>query len=202
MNILADQRHSSGDVSKLLSQILTRHLKKQDRVGKTENTHTHEGQAMTIAELISWDVWPIMIKITCKLSFHNYICQTLHPFTESICVHLYSDWYYIMQYVNNYVGDQQSGLFSNMTDNVKKICNSAHNVLQDTCNQIVNGRITMNDLKLINKRSRKFLHLCSEAGIKDLEKWLPHLEAVVSYIGRVQVFHNLLNPRVKSKLHF
>ena len=107
-----------------------------------------------------------------------------------------------MQYVNNYIGDQQSGLFSNMTDNVKKICKSAHNVLQDTCNQIVNGRITMNDLKVINKGSRKFLHLCNEAGIKDLEKWLHHLEAVVAYIGRVQVFHNLLNPRVKSKLHF
>ena len=72
MNTLADQRHSPGDVSKLLSQILTRHLKKQDKVVKTENTHTHEGQAMTIAELISWDVWSIMIKITCKLSFHNY----------------------------------------------------------------------------------------------------------------------------------
>ena len=102
----------------------------------------------------------------------------------------------------NNIGDQQSRLFSNMTDNVKKICKSARNVLQDTCSQIVNGRITMNDLKAINKRSRKFLYLCSEAGIKDLEKWLPHLEAVVSYIGRVQVFHNLINPRVKGKLHF
>ena len=72
MNLLADQVHSSGDVSKLLSQILTRHLEKQNKVGETENTHTHEGQAMTIAQLISWDVWPIMIKISCKLSFHNY----------------------------------------------------------------------------------------------------------------------------------
>ena len=88
-----------------------------------------------------------------------------------------------------------------MTDNAKKICKSARSVLQDMCNQIVNGRIIMNELKVINKRKRKFLQLCSEAGIKDLEKWLHHLEAVVAYIGRVRVFHNLLNPRVKGKLH-
>ena len=205
MNILVDQRHFSGDVSKLLSQILTLHLKKQDKVGKTEKTHTHEGQAITIAQLISWDVWPIMIKITCKLSFHNYyVTCTLHLHSLKILVCVYTQLVLCSMLIlyNNYIGDQQSGLFSNMTDNVKKICNSAHNVLQDTCNQIVNGRITMNDLKLINKRSRKFLHLCSEAGIKDLEKWLHHIEAAVVYIGRVQVFHNLLNPRVKSKLHF
>ena len=102
------------------------------------------------------------------------------------------------------IGDQQSGLFCNMTDDVKKICRSAYNVLQDTCNQIINGRIIMSDLKVINKMNRKFSHLCIEAALKDfsLEKWLGHLEATVKYIERIQEFHNLLDSRVQGKLKF
>ena len=100
------------------------------------------------------------------------------------------------------VGDQQSGLFCNMTDDVKKICKSAYNVLQDTCNQIVSGRIIMNDLKVINKSKGKFLHLCTEAAIKDfnLEKWLGHLDRITEYIERVQEFHNMLDLKVQGKL--
>ena len=105
MNILVDQRHFSGDVSKLLSQILTLHLKKQDKVGKTENTHTHEGQAITIAQLISWDFWAIMIKITCKLSFHNYYVTCtlhLHSLKVFVCIYTQLEWIgIIMQYVNS-----------------------------------------------------------------------------------------------------
>ena len=69
MDILADQRQSSGDVSKLLSRILTRHLEKQYQFGKKDGHKMHTGQILTIVELISWDVWPIMMKITRKLCF-------------------------------------------------------------------------------------------------------------------------------------
>ena len=91
-----------------------------------------------------------------------------------------------------------------MTDEVKKICKSAYNVLQDTCNQISNGRIIMSDLRVINKMERKFSNLCTEAAIKNfnLEKWLGHLEATVKYIEKVQEFHNLLDSRVQGKLNF
>ena len=72
MDILADQRQSSGDVSKLLSRILIRHLEKHYQVGKKDAHKVHKEQILTIVELISWDVWPIMIKITRKLmTFHN-----------------------------------------------------------------------------------------------------------------------------------
>ena len=92
-----------------------------------------------------------------------------------------------------------------MTDNVKRICESARNVLQDTCNQIVNGRIIMNDLRVIQKKKRQFLRLCTEAAIKDfnLEKWLGHFDATVKHIEKVQEFHNMLiDSRVQGKLKY
>ena len=90
-----------------------------------------------------------------------------------------------------------------MTDDVKKICESAYDVLQDTCFLIIHGRIIMNDLKVINDGNRKFLHLCTEAAIKEfnLEKWLGQLDAVVKYLERVQEFHNMIDSRVQGKLN-
>ena len=77
MDILADQRQSSGDVSKLLSRILTRHLEKQYQFEKKDVHKMHTRQVLTIVELTSWDVWPIMIKITRKLCFYNYVIHSL-----------------------------------------------------------------------------------------------------------------------------
>ena len=96
MDILADQRHSSGDVSKLLSRILIRHLEKQYQVGRKDTHKLHEGQILTIVDLISWDVWPIMIKITRKLSFHNYydVYVTFNLMQQSSCHLLKDDEYY------------------------------------------------------------------------------------------------------------
>ena len=102
------------------------------------------------------------------------------------------------------IGDpQQSELFSNMTEDAKKVCKAARNELQVTCDRIVTGNYILSDLKLISKEKEKVQVLCTEAAIKDfnLEKWLGHLEAVVAYIGRVQVFHNMLNLRVKGLLN-
>ena len=103
-----------------------------------------------------------------------------------------------------FIGDpQQSELFSNMTEDAKKVCKAAQNELQVTCDRIAAGNYLLIDLKLINEEKEKVQLLCTEAAIKDfnLEKWLSHLEAVVAYIGRVQVFHNMLNSKVKGKLH-
>ena len=102
------------------------------------------------------------------------------------------------------IGDpQQYELFSNMTEDAKKVCKAAQNELQVTCDRIAAGNYLLIDLKLINEEKEKVQLLCTEAAIKDfnLEKWLSHLEAVVAYIGRVQVFHNMLNSKVKGKLH-
>ena len=77
MDKLANLRHLSVDVSKFLSQILTHHLEKQYQVGNKDAYKVHKGQVLTVVELITWDVWPIMMKITCKLIFHNYtLCYT------------------------------------------------------------------------------------------------------------------------------
>lgn len=78
MNILENPRHSSVDVSKLLSRILIHHLEKEYQVGNKDAYKVHKGQVLTFAELISWDVWPVMIKITCKLIFYNYILHTVY----------------------------------------------------------------------------------------------------------------------------
>ena len=102
------------------------------------------------------------------------------------------------------IGDsQQSELFSNLSEDAKTVCKAAQNELQVTCDRIATGNYILNDLKLINKEKEKVQVLCTEAAIKDfnLGKWLGHLEAVVAYIGRVQIFHNMLNSNVKGKLH-
>lgn len=98
------------------------------------------------------------------------------------------------------IGDEQSALFYNMTEDAKEICMSAHNVLQVACIRIVAGDITMQEAKFFCKEKEKFQLLCTKAAIKDfkLEKWLDHLEAAVACIERIQIFHNLLNLGVKG----
>ena len=68
MDKLATQRHSSGYVSKLFSQILTRHLEEpSSKKRKEKNVFKLKKQKITIDELVSWEVWPKLMKITCKL---------------------------------------------------------------------------------------------------------------------------------------
>ena len=49
---LATQRQSSSNVGKLLSRILTKHLKKDRNI--------------TIKKLIEWNVWSSMLKVASK----------------------------------------------------------------------------------------------------------------------------------------
>lgn len=87
-----------------------------------------------------------------------------------------------------------------MTEEAKKICKLAHNVLRVTCDQVVAGSITLNDLKFIGKEKRRIQRLCTEAAIGEfnLEKWLSKLDAIVEYIGKVQEYHNLLTSEVQG----
>lgn len=76
MDNLAAEKQSSGDVSKLLSRILTRQLEKHNQM-KEKDVHRLQREKLNINELVRWEVWPIMMKITCKLSCHNKIMRII-----------------------------------------------------------------------------------------------------------------------------
>ena len=59
----------------------------------------------------------------------------------------------------------------------------------------------MKEMEFISTKKRQVQQLCAEAAMDfNLEKWLGHLEAVVAYNKRVQMFHSQLKPGVKGKL--
>ena len=67
MDKLATQSQSSGNVSKLFSLILTRHLEEPNsKKMKEKEAFKQKKQKLTFAELVSWEVWPKLMKITCK----------------------------------------------------------------------------------------------------------------------------------------
>lgn len=99
------------------------------------------------------------------------------------------------------VGNEQSELFLNLTEDAKQLCKVAHSVLRFNCDLIVAGDVTMKKLKDICTKKGKVQQLCAEAAIDfNLEKWLGHFEAVVAYNEKVQKFHSLLTSKVKGKL--
>ena len=71
VNKLITHKHSSGNVSKLLSQVLICHLNKQDQAKMKEKDSCKVlRQRLSINDLISWKVWAIMMKVTCKLPYY------------------------------------------------------------------------------------------------------------------------------------
>lgn len=57
-------KKQSQDVSKLLSQILKRHL--QDVGIMEKRTNELLESKLNIKEIVQWDVWPNLMKFTCK----------------------------------------------------------------------------------------------------------------------------------------
>ena len=62
VNTLATKKQSR-DVSKLLSRILKRHLEEVKILEKNELLEFK----LNIEEIVQWDVWPNLMKFTCKL---------------------------------------------------------------------------------------------------------------------------------------
>ena len=90
VNKLVTQKHSSGNVSKLLSQVLICHLNKQDQVKvKDKDSYRVLRQRLSINDLISWKVWAIMMKVTCKLPIYYNIIYILCGMTALFVTHLF-----------------------------------------------------------------------------------------------------------------
>ena len=90
VNKLVTQKHSSGNVSKLLSQVLICHLNKQDQVKvKDKDSYRVLRQRLSINDLISWKVWSIMMKVTCELPNYYNIIYTLCGMPALFATHVF-----------------------------------------------------------------------------------------------------------------
>ena len=90
VNKLITQKHSSGNVSKLLSQVLICHLNKQDQAKvKDKDSYRVLRQRLSINDLISWKVWAIMMKVTCELPIYYNIIYILCGIPALFITHVF-----------------------------------------------------------------------------------------------------------------
>ena len=90
VNKLITQKDSSGNVSKLLSQVLICHLNKQDQAKvKDKDSYRVLRQRLSINDLISWKVWAIMMRVTCELPIYYNIIYILCGMPALFVTHVF-----------------------------------------------------------------------------------------------------------------
>ena len=84
-----------------------------------------------------------------------------------------------------------------MTEFAKEACKTAQSTLQDHCDQVAAGAVTLNDMRILKGTVDQ---LCTAACIRgfNVRTWLYRLEKIESYIEKVKRFHNWLNESVQG----